>query len=780
MSAPPQTRPAARLAASGSLLCFFATVPAVAQDQPAATPANALEEIVVVAQKREVNIQKAPEAITAISGKALDQANIVNPVDLNGQVPSLVITQSEGFNNSVAIRGIGFNVPQNDAAQPSVSYHIDGIYVANPVALNTGFLDVDHVEVLRGPQGTVFGQNSVGGTINVISKMPALDDMNGFADLSTGSYDLARFRAALNVPVSDTFAIRGAIDQYRHDGYVNATKVPGTDGHFTLGDTDSVHARLSALWKPSDYLTAIFRAEYADADNTEAPFKNILDPNPDPWSQTSDWPGRFLYRQEIYSATLTYNLPSATLKSLTSWQSVNQTGSVNEDGESLALASAQGPNFYHDIQWFFHNSQAITQEVDLSSLPGGDLDWIVGAFFLNAKEKVGYDQYSATPAQPYVQNQLGASAETGVFPQPDDLYFQSASRLTRQSYSFYGQATYHFTDALRFTGGMRYTHDADSTEIANYFTANPLLIHQSVNVVTGRAEVDYDLTPAIMVYASFSTGFKPGGGNIALAPLTTPYEFKPETITAYEIGAKNSFIDNKIRLNVSAFCYDYKDMQYEAEDLATYQGGVDNIPSAQVYGVEGEASFLLPYNLRLDTNLTVEKGEITSHFLALDNVASLEAIAVAAAHGVDLNDIQPPYTKADIAAFKKYRGPAYRDVYGNAPPMLPEVTATATLTHTLDFGDGSELLSRVQVQYRDSYADAVFGDSPIYTAPSYVLWNLYLDYSFADYQWDASFAVDNVFNKDAVVSRFTNQFGGETTQSYAPPRQFTVRAGYKF
>jgi iron complex outermembrane receptor protein len=710
----------------------------------------------------------------------LDEAHIVNPVDLNGQVPSLVITQSEGFNNSVAIRGIGFNVPQNDAAQPSVSYHIDGIYIANPVALNTGFLDVDHVEVLRGPQGTVFGQNSVGGTINVITKQPTFDDYTGFTDLSLGEYALVRYRAALNVPVSDTFAIRGAVDYDRHDGFVEATKVPGGYG---LSNDNSVHSRLSLLWKPTDDFTAILRAEYGDADNTEVAFKNILDPEPDPWKQTSDWPGRFLYRQEVYSATLTYDLPWASLKSLTSWQSVNQTGSVNEDGEDLALAVSQSPNFYHDIEYFFHKSLSLTQEVDLSSLPENDsnFDWIVGAFYLRVKEKVGYDQYSITREDPFIANLLNSPAIPDFFGANyiPNLYFQSSSLLTRESWSIYGQGTYHITDSVRFTGGARYTHDANSATVSDYF--EPASFHESsANAITGRAEIDWDVTPENMMYASFSTGFKPGGGNIASSPLTTPFQFKPETITAYEVGSKNSFMDNKIRLNVAGFYYDYNDLQFEAEDLATYQGGVDNVPSAEVYGVEGEASFLLPYNLRLDTNLTIEESKITKHFLALDNVAGNDAVALAAANGVFLNYIFPPYTKQNIAAFRKYRGPAYRDVYGNSVPMLPEVSASATLTHTLDFSDGSQLLSRVQVQYRDSYINAIFNSSPIYTTPSYVLWDLYFDYSFANPNWDASISIDNLFNKDAIVSKFTNQFGGETTQAYAPPRQFIVKVGYRF
>jgi iron complex outermembrane receptor protein len=798
MSARKQCQVITRLFASASIFCLPVVGSALAQDAPAAPAAGApassstgLEEIVVVAQKRSVNIQKAPEAITAVTGAQLDQANVVNPVDLNGQVPSLVITTSEGFNNGVAIRGVGFNVPQNDAAQPSVSYHTDGIYVANPVALNTGFLDVDHVEVLRGPQGTVFGQNSVGGTINVISKLPTLDDYTGFADISTGSYSLERFRGALNVPVNDTLAIRAAVDQDRHDGFANATMVPGTGGHYQLSNDDSVHARLEVLWKPTDDFTAVFRAEYATANNNEAEFKNILDPNPNPYEESSDWPGKFIYRQEIYSATLTYNMDWATLKSLTSWQSVNQSGSVNEDGLSAALAQAVSlpPDNFHDVEYFFHNSQAITQEVDLSSLPGTDFDWIVGGFFLNGKEKVGYDQYALYPGSDgYAANQLGVSAEDGNF---DNIYFQSASRLYRQSYSFYGQGTFHISDRLRFTGGARYTRDADQTEVSDFFNPNPFRVEAESNVVTGKAEVEYDLTPDNMVYASFTTGFKPGGGNISDAPQVVPYEFKPETIQAYEIGSKNSFMDNKIRLNTAAFYYNYSNLQYEAEDLATYQGGVANIPSVAIYGAEAELSYLLPYNLRFDANGTIEKGRITSHFLALDNVAGNNAdiYAYASTNGaVDLNEIFATqtgpntfqYTPAQLALFEKYRGPAYHDVYGNSPPMLPEVTISASLTHTLDFGDSSQLLSRVQVQYRDSYANAIFGNSPIYTTPSYVLWNLYFDYSFADDNWDASFAIDNVLDKAAVVSQFTNQFGGETSRSYEDPRQFIVRVGYKF
>lgn len=762
-------RPAAGMLAGASLLALVWAAPALAQQaaqvaQAPASPTAALEEVTVVGQKQEVNLQKAPEAITAITADTLDQANVVDPIDLNGLVPGLVITASEGFNKSVAIRGIGFNVPQNDAAQPSVSYHIDGIYIANPVALDSGFLDVDHIEVLRGPQGTVFGQNSVGGTINVISKQPTFDGYTGFADLALGSYDLVHFRAALNVPVSDDLAIRASLDQDRQDGYVNATQVPGTNGQYDLNNNDTVHARLQALWKPTDDLSILLRAEYADADNHESSGKNLNDPNPDPWQQTSDWPGKFLYRQEVYSATLTYNLSWATLKSLSSWQSVNQGGSVNEDGLDTALMT---PN--HDVEWFLHKSNTITTELDLNSLPGGDLDWIVGFFFLNVKEKVGYDQYLLATNDLFDQNLLHSAPLDYV---PSNLYFQSDSLLTRQSWSVYGQGTYHVNDWLRFTGGARYTHDENSTNISDYFNlfGPPVYVQSSANALTGKAEIDVDLTPDNLLYASFSTGFKPGGGNISLAPAVVPFEFKPETITSYEVGSKNAFLDNKVHFNGAAFYYKYDNMQYEAEDLIPFEGGVDNIPSTDVYGVEGELSALLPYNLRFDGDLTYERGRITSHFMALDNVAADAADAEAEAEGYGL------FSPQDIAL----RAKAYRDVYGNAPPFLPAITASVNLTHDYSFSDGSDLLSRVEVVYRDHFANAIFGNSKIYTAPSYTLTNLYFDYTVRDTGWDVSLNITNLFDTAAVVSQFTNQFGGETTRLYGPPTEVVARVGYKF
>jgi iron complex outermembrane receptor protein len=763
----------------------------------AAAETDTLAEITVVAQKQTMDLQKAPEAITALSGAALEQAHVVTPMDLNGQVPGLVITASEGFNRSVSIRGIGFNVPQDDSAQASVSYHEDGIYIAYPVALNSGFLDVDHVEVLRGPQGTVFGQNSIGGTINVISKQPTFDGVNGYADVSVGSYDLVHTSAAVNLPLSSTFAIRAAYDQNYQHGYVTATNVPGYSGGYDLNNQNNFHGRLQALWQATDALSILLRAEYVQAHQHEAEGKNIDDPDPNPYHESSDWPGRLIYNQQLAGATIAYDFSAATLKAISSYQEVNQHGSVNEDGLNEALQTGLGNP--HDVEFFLHNSKNITEELDLNSKPGGPLDWIVGAFYLKSRLTVGYDQYN-TFLGDYTYNGTDAPNLLSVLA-PDfsqvtplttflnntlftQLYFQNTGVENRDSYSGYGQVTYHVSDTLRLTAGARYTHDHNTTLYSDYYNPS-IFLEQTATRITWRAAADLDLTPTNLAYASISTGFKPGGGNISDFPSVVPFQFKPETITAYELGSKNSFLDKKLNVNLAGFFYQDTNMQFQAEDLINFQGGVDNIPHVQVYGLEGEIAALLPLNLRLDGNFTLEHGKITSHFDALDNDSGNGANATYGnLYGYDCTPANPAALYCVIGsgnpALNALRQAAYRDVYGNAPPSLPTLIASLNLSHTLTLGEGSALLSRVSVQYRSDYADTIFGKTPTYTAPSYTMVNLYFDYVFRPDTWDVSLGVNNVLDKASVQSRFTNQFGGETTQLYFPPIEWVLGFHYKF
>ncbi len=754
----------------------------------ASDSSDQLEGIVVVGQKENQEIQRAPEAITALSADVLQENGIRNSTDLNGMVPSLVIGESDGYNFDLSIRGIGLNSPQDDGSPASVSLHQNGVFIPNPVALSFGFLDVDHLEVLRGPQGTVFGQNSVGGTLNVITVQPTLDAVKGYTDVEFGSFDLMHLRTAINLPLSSTFAIRFAGDFIKQDGYVVATEVPGD---FHLNDTHNYHVRLSALFQPNDDFNIVGSVEYAKVVQHEPESKNILDPNPNPYQESSDWPGLYNIDQTIGTIIATYNFNSMTWKSLSSVQYMNQGGSNSEGGLDVPLSTTLygGEN----VQFVLHQNYAFTQEFDLSSKPGGPLDWVVGAFYLDTRTTDGYDQYLRNPQEPGAPDILSNELESLVAPEiaAGTLYFESSNSFRRTSVSGFGQGIYHITDDLRATAGFRYTVDHNSTLLDNYF-GDPTIgggivhLHQGSDKLTWKTGLDYQVTPENFLYGSVSTGFKPGGGNPGTAPAVVPANYAPETITAFEVGSKNSFFDKTFIANLAGFYYIDKNMQYHAEDLINFDGGVDNLPKVDVYGIEGEFTALLPYHFRLNANLTAEKGKIATHVSTIDNLAGNAAnSAFAAQYGypafIDAEfGIPNPALPNGVALLTALRAQGYRDVYGNAPPNLPTYTASLALSQTSTFGDGSSLLSRLQGNYRDHYADTVFGNSFYYTTPSYILMNLFFDYTFSSKKLDLTFAVQNLADRKEVSYRFTNQYGGETTQTWFPPREYILGFGYKF
>jgi len=751
-----------------------------------------LQTIVVVGQKENLGIENTPEAITALTADALAQNWIESAEDLNGAVPGLLIGESDGYNFDLTIRGIGLNSPQDDGSPASVSLHQNGFFIPNPLSLSLGFLDLDHLEVLRGPQGTVFGQNSVGGTLNIITVQPTLDAVKGYADAEFGSLDLEHVRGAINLPVSSTLALRFAGDFDRQKGYVTATAIP--PGDYRLNDTNNYHMRLSALLQPNDDFSLLGSIEYAKVVQHEPESKNILDPNPDPRDETSDWPGVYDNEQTIATLTGTYNFSAMTFKSLSSLQYMNQGGSNSESGLTIALATPLygGEN----DQYVTHQNYAVTQEFDLSSKPGGRVDWVAGAFFLHSRVTDAYSQYLRNAEEPNAPDTIGLPdpvAEALATPELDagTLYFETLNALRRTSVSGFGQATYHVTDDLRATAGFRYTDDRNSSFLDNYFGDPSIgggLVHlsQHSSKLTWKAGVDEQITPDNLLYGSISTGYKPGGGNPGTAPAVVPPNYAPETITAFEVGSKSSLLDHTFLANLAAFYYIDKNMQYHAEDLINFDGGVDNLPKVTIYGFEGEFTALLPAHFRVDAFVTAERGHIDTHIETIDNLAGNAANnEFAALYGetafIDAEfGIPNPALPNGLALLTALRAKGYRDVYGNAPPNLPPTMATVALSQTTKFGDGSSLLSRYQLQYRDQYADTVFGNSFYYTTPSYVMMNLFFDYTFANRQLDLTFGVSNLANRDEVSYRFTNQYGGETTQNWFPPREFRIGIGYKF
>jgi iron complex outermembrane recepter protein len=761
----------------------------------AADTGDTIEEVVVTAQKVETNLQKTPLAITALSGSALEQSHIVAPMDLDTRVPGLVVNTTPSNPLSISIRGAGYEGIENTSAQPGVSYNQNGVYIASPISLNANFLDIDTLEVLRGPQGTVLGQNSDGGAINVTTNRPKLGEFSGYGDVSYGSFNYDRVRAVANLPLGDTAAMRVAVQQQAHDGWAQATGVPGTNGKYDLGDEKSFNARAHFLWKPIDALTFELWGERFQNNTNGDAYKNLLDPNPDPRRLTQDYPTKMKQRSDNLALNTAYDLDWATAKFIGSWQQ----GKLNsiENLDKLDYATSVPILGVHDIDVANNRAgHSYTAEFDLTSKPGGKLDWIIGAFYLYQRYNEAVLEYqfnnsaenqaafaagdfntyapfglplNLSPSNPYF-------SETANFSGPVAFETRDTQRLA--SRSIYAQGTYHVSDALRITLGARGTIDHQNGLIQDYFglldrnNGEPFAaLTTHFKRATGRAEVEYDLAPQNTVYVMVSNGIKPGGANLNPNAIDIPLVFAPETVTAFELGSKNEFFAKRLRVNVSAFYNKIHNFQVDSEDSLPFQGGLTNVKKAHVDGVEAEATALLPYDLRLEANVTVQESNVDSHQQLFDPAVA-EAIDIANGGPFNGNDVDQRF-----AAFASNQG----DIHGNDLPKVPPFTGNIELQKKWDFGDGGILTSSIHGIYRKSYFFRIYNSPATDRVPSQHELDLTFNYKPENPHWHADFLIVNVTDSHSVNSRYTDNFGTFITANYfVPPRQFIGRIGYSF
>ena len=232
-----------------------------------------IEEVIVTAEKRSESLQDISQAITALSGSDLEEKNINSFVDLGSIVPGVTVAKNEGYKTVISIRGVGNETNQNAIAAPSVAFHMDGIFIASPFSLQTDFIDIDRIEVLRGPQGTLFGQNSTGGAVNVISKKPSTDEFVGKADLTLGNYGLKKYRTSLNMPISDKVATRLSVSSTERDGF-STNVFTGQD----LDDANNISVRSDWLFDLSDTSSLRVFGQYFDVDRNGSAMRGIDDP----------------------------------------------------------------------------------------------------------------------------------------------------------------------------------------------------------------------------------------------------------------------------------------------------------------------------------------------------------------------------------------------------------------------------------------------------------------------------------------------------------------------
>lgn len=786
----------ALLAATCPVCAFAEDAAADAADAAAADDGSGgqLQEIVVAAERTNVTLQKASLSVTAVTDDTLKQANITEVTGLNGTVPGLSIAKSGGGERMISIRGIGSQTPENPSSQPGVSFHVDGVYIFNSIAANAAFIDVAQVEVLRGPQGTMYGQGSTGGTINVVSKQPEIGTASGSAEVGYGNYDLLKANAALNVPLGDTLAIRGAVQRYRHDGYAKATDVAG-DSDFALDDADEWGGKLAVKWQPSDRVSVLLSTIQSRMDNNGAAQKNILDPSDDPRELTQDYPAKTFIRTQLYYGVIKFDMGGAVFNSITSYQKLHSKLSWDSDGlnKDLFLAVSGGTAAYDHTALWEQNTTSWTQEYNLASNNDGRFRWIVGAVYLHSRNDNYINEYRAT----------GGDGLDAALPQNaayndglvGNLTYAELSAITREAYAFYGQTSFDLTDRLTVTAGARLNHDkytgvsdslsggATSQTSGAYLQPMPTE-GTTTQRLTGKFALDYDLTPSNMIYASYTRGFKPGGLNATAAAGGSSFSifglpdglkgtYKPEIVDSLEFGTKNRFFGNTLQLNASAFYYFYKNMEFLEADAILFANGISNGPKAEIYGAEFEADWHPTEHLRFEGSLSLMHGEFTGDYNALDPTQA--TLAQNAAGFAGTGGFFGNFYAASLV-----RDGARQNINGNDVPQMPSVQGSAAASWTGQVGPG-EFSARVQYIYRGKYTSRVFDFGDQDKTPSYQQVNLFASYALADTGLHVSATVTNLFDVNGVNSRYTDPYGSaQVFDTYIAPRQAIFSVGYEF
>jgi iron complex outermembrane receptor protein len=750
-----------------------------------------IQEIVVTATKRATSLQDTPVAVTALSASALQDAHVQTIADVVHLVPSFQAT-IEGDHGviTMTLRGIGNDSAKTEYADPEVALFIDGIYAPRAEGAAALLFDLSSIEVLRGPQGTLWGRNSTVGAVNMQTAKPVLNDTSGNVEGGIGTYNRYGMRGAFNVPLTDTMAMRLAFVHEQHDGYVDYQPAP----HPSLASQQAAYnassasaqvpfqplnpnlfvqagprynaqdqsaARLSLLWKPMGTLAWNISYEYFLDRGT--PNMNLLqDPRPGTpfWSaliSVKPYLDRTVHtvRSRVdYSINDDLNLAYIAGYSRFSGSSdFDQAG-----GATVPTSFTTGATYQEDRTNSSHYSN-YSHELELQSAGTKTVDWILGLYYAAEDNAIRFD----IPI--FNGTQQGTVAWQGSFIQPKE---------TVETEAAFGQATWNATDTVHLTGGLRFTHDDRKNEggINWGWAYNPTVPqvpidpgfnpaapgsgfsgshndgHFTGSKTTWLARANYDITHEFLGYVSISTGYKSGGlqdGGV---------HYGPETLTNYEVGTKSTLLGGKLRFNNAAYYEDFKDFQFSApvtNPNGTHSLATSNAEGAKVYGLESELAAKLTRddNLQLSVALTHTR---LGHLIAGSNDYSLPTCAV------------PGISKC-------------LDVTGHKLPHAPTFAAQLLYEHRFHLRSGATLVPRASVHFESSSWLSVFNLGSGDEQSSYTRTDLGLRYN-ARKSWWVDGYVQNLENS-RVKTNAQNAFGPWQSE-YLPPITIGANVGIDF
>ncbi len=609
-----------------------------------------LPQILVTARRRAEDAQTVPAALSVVGGALLDKSYTVNTAQLSQLVPSLNYSSANPRNTAFTIRGLGSSVvavsQANDGLEPGVGFYVDQVYHARPATAAFDFTDIDRIEVLRGPQGTLFGKNSTAGAISITTRLPSFEP-EAREEISFGSDNFLQAKASASGPISDKVAFRVSGLSTRRDGVIHNV-VTGRDQN-NIGN-QAVRGQL--LFRPSDALQVRLIADFANFESNcctqvyvrvaptlkaaarqypalaaNAPGGPYRPPSFDPYDRLTDIdaPLGVDTNEGGVSAIADWDFGAATLTSVSAWRFWNWDAANDRDYTGLPIQLTQHIPSRQD---------QYSQELRVASNGDGPISYVGGLYFFRQK-------ITGRPISIY--GPRGAYwllfADSNLL---DGYGTDGHTDFRSDSYAAFGEVNWRPIDRLTLTGGLRYTYEEKEGSYDTFTFGGPAVVTPAQRTsqlsilrgqtyaasdkdgdVTGRANISYALTNGVLAYASYARGAKSGGINMSGLPLDNnnlpalnTAVVKPEKNTAYEIGIKTELFDRRLILNIDAYYTRVRDFQTNVTDtgaavaLRTY---LANIPKVRVKGVEADAIAQVTRGLQLRASAAYADGKYVSY-----------------------------------------------------------------------------------------------------------------------------------------------------------------------
>lgn len=708
-------------------------------DAATAGPSNAnqVADVIVTAQRREQNLQEVPASVTAFDSSNLQAQAVQNLTDLNSKVPNVVLAPVGAYPYASAffIRGLGF-ADVESTFEPAVGVEMNGVYLARNSGALQDFFDIDSVEILRGPQGTLYGRNTIGGVVSVRTKRPG-DTFGGEVLATFGDRGRAEARVAIESPLNDIFAVRASMMYKNYNGY----NYDATTGK-KVGNNEVWSGRVTLVAKPTDNLEATLIGDFDRERGSGAAFRNASQPgnvyynfSPDTGTPTPVVPAGssdprnpyVVYGNTPLFANLDtwgltfdveYNLGGAKLTAITGYREFKDR--VQSDYDASAL------NFFAALRDQRH--EQFSQEVRIASSGKNKLDYVLGAYFM-------HQSYNITNTQ------------SGII--YGGLSVPQIASQSNSAYAAFGQLDYHVTDALTLTAGGRYSYETKRFTNQPLFYPTSMTYNDNWGNFSPKLGVSYQLDPNVLAYFTWSKGFRSGGFNGRAASFTSAGPYNAETVSSFEGGLKTELFDKRVRFNLAGFSSTYSNMQVGTQGLTeagVYESIVTNAAKARIDGIEAEVQWVLGGGFRLNANGS------WLHARYIDNFTDLTS-----------DGINNPTDNKDLPL-------AYAPKWSGSAGVFYD--------HQISFGRLSGSVNAVYMDDIYTSSGVINRTSNVQVRPANVLVDATLGVQ-ADSGWRIGVWVKNALDKTVI----NNTFGLGPLgflRIYSPPRTFGVDLGYKF